>query len=133
MHSLRKGDYYALRGEIVGGERWLKELDERLEMWAQYEKYRPIRRQLDRAKPGRCELFREKHSADLSLYEAAARYLEKLNGTGEAITPKLWQAEADKLAAQKEVQYQQMRSMRDQIKAVENLKKQPSSLPGANR
>ena len=97
-------------------------------MWVQHEKYRPVRRQLDRAKPGRRELFREKHSADLALYEAAARYLEKLNGTGEAITPKLWRAEADKLAARKEVQYQQMRSMRDQIKAVENLKKAAEQL-----
>ena len=75
------------------------------------------------------EIFK-KHSAGLALYEAAARYLEKRNGTGEAITPKLWRAEADKLAAQKEVQYQQMRSMPDRIKAVENLKKAAEQLAG---
>ena len=36
-------DYYDLRGKIVSVERRIAVLDERLEMWAQYEKYKPIR------------------------------------------------------------------------------------------
>lgn len=57
------------------------------------------------------------------MYEAAARYLENLKSAGEPITPKKWQAEADKPAAQKDLQYQQMKAMREEIKAVENLRK----------
>ncbi len=36
-------DYYDLRGQIVKAERRIAVLDERLEMWVQYEKYKPIR------------------------------------------------------------------------------------------
>ena len=121
-------DYYDLRGQIVSGERRLRVLDERLEMWAQYERHKPVFRQLEKLKPDKRNLFREKHSADLALFHAAARYLENLESTGEAINPKIWQAEVDSLTAQRTVQYQQMKVMRKQIKAVENLKKTAEQL-----
>ena len=41
------GDYYDLRGKIVGAERRIAVLNERLEMAAQYDKYKPIRKKLD--------------------------------------------------------------------------------------
>ncbi len=43
--------------------------------------------------------------------------------SGEAITPKAWRAEAAKLTMQKDFAYQKMRDMRDEIKAVESLRK----------
>ena len=46
-----------------------------------------------------------------------------LKTSGEAITPKAWKAEAAKLTAQKDFDYQTMRDMRDEIKAVESLRK----------
>ena len=97
-------------------------------MWAQYEKHKGIRRQLDKVKPGKRDLFEQRHSAELALYEAATRYLENLKAAGEPITPKKWQAEADKLAAQKDLQYQQMKAMREEIKAVESLRKAAEQL-----
>ena len=36
--------YYDLRGKIVQAERWIATLTERGEMWAQYNKYKPIRK-----------------------------------------------------------------------------------------
>lgn len=120
--------YYDLRGQIVSGERRMKVLDEHLKMWAQYKKHKGTRCQLDKVKPGKRELFEQCHSAELALYEAAARYLENLKSTGELIIPKKWQAEADKLAAQKDLQYQQMKAMREEIKAVENLRKTAEQL-----
>ena len=74
-------------------------------------------------KPSKRELFEQRHSAELALHEAAARYLENLKAAGEPITPKKWQAEMDKLSAQKDLQYQQMKAMREEIKAVESLRK----------
>ena len=65
---------------------------------------------------------------ELALYEAAARYLEKLKSGGEVLTPKKWRAESEKLTAQKEIHYQEMRSMREQIRAVENLRKAADQL-----
>lgn len=122
-------DYYSLRGKIVTAERRIKVLDEHLSMWEKYERNKGIRRQFDKMKPGKKkEQFGQKHSAELALYEAAVRYLEKLKATGEEITPKKWQAEAGRLKAEKSVQYQKMKSMREDIKAVENLKKTAEQL-----
>jgi len=116
-------DYYDLRGQIVGAERRLAVLDERLEMWAQYEKYKPIRQKLDKVKPGKREKYQQEHRAELAGFDAAAHFLKSLKESGEAITPKAWRAEATKLTVQKDADYQKMYAMRDEIKAVENLRK----------
>lgn len=65
-------------------------------------------------KPGKKEAFGQKHGTELVLYEAATRYLEKLKSGGEVITPKKWKAESKKLAARKEIHYQEMRAMKEQ-------------------
>ena len=126
--SAMNKSYYDLRGKIVSAERRIKVLDGHLSMWEQYEKHKGIRRQLDKVKPGKKEAFEQKHGTELALYEAAARYLEKLKSGGEPVTPKKWRAESEKLAVQKEIHYQEMRSMREQIKAVENLRKAADQL-----
>ena len=48
--------YYDLRGEIVKAERRIAVLQEHLNMVKQYEKHRPVRKQLDRLQPGKREL-----------------------------------------------------------------------------
>ena len=121
--SAMNKDYYDLRGQIVGAERRLAVLDERLEMWAQYEKYKPIRQKLDKVKPGKREKYQQEHSTELASFDAAAQFLKSLKESGEAITPKGWRAEAAKLTVQKDADYQKMYAMRDEIKAVENLRK----------
>ena len=45
------GDYYDLRGKIVSKERRISALTERLEMRAQYQKYKPVRQKLDKVAP----------------------------------------------------------------------------------
>ena len=116
-------DYYDLRGKIVKAERRLAVLDKRLEMWAQYEQYKPIRQKLDKVKPGKREKYQQEHRDGLALFDAAAVFLKSLKESGEAITPKAWRAEAAKLTMQKDADYQKMRAMRDEIKAVESLRK----------
>ena len=115
--------YYDLRGKIVKAERRLAVLDERLEMWVQYEKYKPIRQKLDKVKPGKREKYQQEHMAELAAFDTAADFLKRLKESGEAITPKAWRAEAAKLTMQKDADYQEMRAMRDEIKAVEALRK----------
>lgn len=56
-------------------ERRIATLTERGEMWVQYNKYEPIRRQHDKVKPAKRELFEQRHSRELIRYDAAARYL----------------------------------------------------------
>lgn len=59
----------------------------------------------------------------MAAFSAADTFLRSLKESGEAITPKAWRAEATKLTVQKDMDYQKMRAMRDEIKAVESLKK----------
>ena len=126
--SAMNGAYYDLRGDIRTTERRLATLTERLEMWVQYEQHKGTRRQLDGMKPGKREKFAERHGAELTLYESAARFLDGLKATGEAVTPKQWRAEADTLTAKKDVLYQEMRAMREEVKAVEQLRKAAEQL-----
>ena len=104
-------------------ERRIAVLDERLEMWAQYEKFKPIRQKLDKVKPGKREKYQQEHRSELAAFDAAADFLKRLKESGEAITPKAWRAETANLTAQKDFDYQEMRDMREEIKAVENLRK----------
>ena len=121
--SAMNSNYYNLRGKIVSKERRISVLTERLEMWEQYQKYKPVRQKLDKVAPAKREQFEQRHSADLALFDAAVRYLDTLKTSGESITPKAWRAEATKLTAEKEADYLQMRAMREDIKVVETLKK----------
>ena len=121
--SAMNKDYYDLRGQIVKAERRLAALDEHLEMWAQYEKYKPIRQKLDKVKPGKREKYQQEHRAELAAFDAANVFLRSLKESGEAITPKAWKMEVAKLTAQKDADYTKMRAMRDEIKAVESLRK----------
>ena len=64
---------------------------------------------------------------------AAARYLKELKDSGEAITPKVWQREIDQLAAEKQTDTLAMKSMREDLKAVERLRKTAEQLSRQER
>ena len=121
--SAMNSDYYDLRGQIVKAERRIAALTKRLEIWAQYQQTKPVRQGLDKVKSGRREQYQQKHESELATFDAAVRFLNDLKESGEAVTPKAWGAEIEKLTGQKDLDYQKMRAMRDKIKAVENLRK----------
>ena len=120
--------YYDLRGKIVKAERRIATLTERGEMWEQYNQYKSIHKQLAKVKPEKREQFEQRHSRELILYDAAARYLKELKDSGEAITPKAWQREIDQLTAGKQTDTLAMKSMREDLKAVERLRKTADQL-----
>ena len=66
----------------------------------------------------------------MALFDAAVHFLDDLKESGEAITPKAWGAEVEQLTEQKNMDYQKMRAMRDEIKAVESLRKAAERLTG---
>ena len=115
--------YYDLRGKIVKAERRLAVLDECLKMCAQYDRCKAVRQKLNKVKPRKREQYQQEHRTELADFEAAERFPKDLKASGEAITPKAWQAGAAKLTMQKDADYQEMRAMRDEIKAVEALRK----------
>ena len=125
--------YYDLRGKIVKAERRIATLTERGEMWEQYNQYKSIHKQLAKVKPEKREQFEQRHSRELILYDAATRYLKDLKDNGEAITPKAWQREIDQLAAGKPTDTLAMKSMREDLKAVERLRKTAEQLSRQER
>ena len=126
--SAMNSDYYDLRGQIVSAERRISVLNKRLEMWIQYQQTKPIRQKLDKLKPGKRTQYQQEHENELASFDAAVRFLNDLKESGEAITPKSWQAEVDRLTSQKDLDYQKMRAMRDEVKAVESLRKAAEQL-----
>ena len=125
--------YYDLRGKIVKAERRIAVLTERGEMWEQYNQYKSIHKQLAKIKPEKREQFEQRHSRELILYDAAARYLKELKDSGEAITPKAWQREIEQLAAGKQTDTLAMKAMREDLKAVERLRKTAEQLSRQER
>ena len=125
--------YYDLRGKIVKAERRITTLTERGEMWEQYNQYKSIHKQLAKVKPEKREQFEQRHSRELILYDAAARYLKELKDSDEAITPKAWQLEINQLAAGKQTDTLAMKAMREDLKAVERLRKTAEQLSRQER
>lgn len=121
-------EYYALRGQIVSAERSISKLEEHLSMWEQYQKHKTVRKQYAKIKPDKRELFEQRHHAEIALYDAAERYLKNLKSSGEPLTPKKWQADISTLTAKKDLGYKEMRDMREQLKAIESLRKAAEKL-----
>lgn len=65
----------------------------------------------------------QEHRAELALFDTAYQYLSDLKNKGESLAPKNWRSEANELSAQKERLYHKMKSMRDEIKTLETLRK----------
>lgn len=108
-------------------------LNKRLSMWKQYSDNEPVRQRLTALKSRAQEKFQDAHSAELALYDAAMRYLNELKASGEKITPKHWQTEAERLTARNSALYQQMKAMRTDIQAVEKIRKTADELARAER
>ena len=133
MQAINLKQYYPFCKEDIFVERRGAVLTERGEMWAQYNKYKAVHKQLAKVKPEKREQFEQRHSRELILYDAAARYLKELKDSGEAITPKAWQWEIDQLTAGKQTDTLAMKSMREDLKAVERLRKTAEQLSRQER
>lgn len=126
--SAMNSNYYALRGEIVSTERRIAKLNEQLSMWEQYSANKAVHKRLAAMNPKTQEKFQAAHSAELALYATAAHYLDDLKLSGEAITPKKWRSKAEYLTAHKDELYQKMKAMREDIKAVEKIRRTADTL-----
>lgn len=106
-----QSDYYALRGEIVSAEKEIATLTKHLEIWVQYgaNKY-------------------PKTDSEKILLESAAKYLNELKASSGGITPKKWTADKSRLTVQKNMLYEKMKSMRQELKTVETLRKNAEQL-----
>ena len=122
-------EYYALRGEIASTERELAKLNERLSMWEQYSQNKDVYQQIAALKPVERDFFSEKHRVELILFDSAFSYFDELKASGEAISPKQWQAETERLTAHKDSLFQQVKDMRGDIALLEKFRKSTEGIP----
>ena len=79
------------------------------------------------------DLRKSYHSYEIDFKEFSKEYLKELKDSGEGITPKAWQREIDQLTAGKQTDTLAMKSMREDLKAVERLRKTAEQLSRQER
>lgn len=92
-----------------------------------------VHKRLSDIKPVARDSFMEKHCAELILFDAAAKYLDELKASGEAIAPQKWRDEVARMTANKDGLYLRMKAMREDIKAVEKIRKTADTLAKAEK
>ncbi|MFT9078572.1 hypothetical protein [Ethanoligenens sp.] len=115
-------EYYSLRSQIAATDRQISGLKTHLSMWKQYTDNKPFRQRLSALKPRAQAAYQYERYTEFALYEAAVRYLNGLKDRSEKITPKVWQAEIERLTAHNNALCQRMKAMRPEIHAVEKIR-----------
>jgi hypothetical protein len=134
LHGVVKG-FYEKQSDISGKlkpiERRLKTVDVHIRQAETLAENKAVYRQYMAQKPKNKEAFREIYRAEITLYEAADRYLNKhLNGR-TAIPLKKWRAERGKLTAERSMLYGKYKTLRSKIREVETLYKAAKSISQA--
>jgi ATP-dependent exoDNAse (exonuclease V) alpha subunit len=120
-------EYYGqlsdIRSKAEPIERRMKTLDEHIKHGETLSKYRKVYGQHVQQKPKDREAIYESHRSELMLYESASRYMkEHLNGRTK-IPMKEWRAKRSKLAAKNHALSAELRSLKDEIKKVETIRR----------
>jgi hypothetical protein len=104
-------------------DRRLKTLDKHIKQSETYAKTRAAYAEYQKQKPKDKERYCEAHRADITLHEAASRYLkEHLNGRTE-IPLKKWKAERGRLTAEKFVLTREYVALKEEVRDVETIRK----------
>ena len=104
---------FAIRDELKPIEQRLKTLDEHIKQADIYREYRPFKQKYNQQKPKHQEQYYETYRRELTLYEAAERYIKGvLNGRDKIPLP-TWKTEREKLIAERkqlDVEYKQLKA-----------------------
>lgn len=103
-------------------ERRAKKLDEHIHHAENHFTYRTLYHEYVQQKPRKHAVFYESHRAELTLYEAAARYLQQVMNGRTTIPPKAWKAERSTLAGDNEILHQQYILLKKDVREVEIIR-----------
>lgn len=118
-----RDDYYTVRRNLKKTESRLSDLSEKLKQTEIYRKCRPVYKEYLSQKPKKKEDFYNSHTADLILYNAAVKFLKRNFNHGKLPVAE-WKAQVEELTPKKQSLYADMYRLRDEVKAVEDIKKQ---------
>ena len=119
-----------LREKLKSIERRLKVLDDHIEQAGYYQEFKDIYIKYTQQKPKNQENFREAHRREITLYEAAEKYLKQhLNGHSfTRQTLKTWKSELAELTAKKDNLYKEYDSLKEETREVEQIKRSVESI-----
>ena len=108
-------------------EKRMKELQKLIEYGKNYTEYKPIHDELKKLKNGwtnKRDKYEEAHRAELTLWNAASRYLHAHLPEGVKTLPiSAWEKEYAALKAQRETEYAKLKGTRSDLSELQNIRR----------
>ena len=118
---------YSIREGMKNAEQRMKELQKLIECGKNYTKYKPVRDQLKTLKngwTGKRDKYEEAHRAELTLWNAANRYLHANLPKGTKTLPIAeWEQEYADLKTQRDSDYTKMKDTRAEVAELQKIRK----------
>ena len=117
----------AIREDMKTAEKRMKELQKLIEYGKNYTEYRPIHDELKKLKNGwtnKRDKYEEAHRAELTLWNAASRYLHANLPKGTKTLPiSEWEKEYATLSGQRTAEYTKLKETRAEVAELHNIRK----------
>ncbi|MCD7803135.1 MAG: hypothetical protein LUH09_09630 [Clostridiales bacterium] len=115
------------QGVVKGKERHMRELQKLIENGRQYLRTDPIRKERNGIRfKKKQEEFEESHHTDLSLWQAANKFLhaKEVDVSTLPDSIKAWQAELATLTAEHDAEYEKLKRYREEVKELDSVRRQ---------
>ena len=118
----------AIRAGMKTAEKRMKELQKLIEYGKNYTEYKPIHDELKKLKNGwtnKRDKYEETHRAELTLWNAASRYLHANlpKGTKPPLPISEWEKEYATLSGQRTAEYTKLKETRAEVAELHNIRK----------
>ena len=118
----------AIRAGMKTAEKRMKELQKLIEYGKNYTEYKPIHDELKKLKNGwtsKRDKYEEAHRAELTLWNAASRYLHASlpKGTKPPLPISEWEKEYATLSGQRTAEYTKLKETRAKVAELHNIRK----------
>lgn len=112
-----------IRGGMKGRENRMKQLQKLIEYAQTYREHKPVHDEYKQIRwKGKQEKYAEAHRAELTLWEAANRYLHA-NLPDMKLTPKAWQSELAALTAENKAGYAKLKESRADVAELQKIRR----------
>ena len=112
-----------IRSAMKPREARIKQLQKLIEQAQNFQKTKPVHDEYKQIRwKGKQEKFAEAHRADLTIWEAANRYL-RANLPDMKLTPQAWQTELAKLTAENDAEYAKLKAQREAVSDLEKIRR----------
>ncbi len=116
-------EFDSVNVQLKTRERRIKVLTEHIKQAEIYHKYISIHKQYMQEKPKKQDDFYQRHPTEITLFDAADRYLKQVMNGHSVLPLKEWKAELVQLSAEREILYQKYNGLKEEVRDVEVIKR----------